>query len=136
MEITRKTEESYHGHGPTFRDACNRIGAILGLPLVRTSKKRGADKDLPSCAQWPHNVRPPDDYLGAYVPPQVDPPVPPTPATRCQACDAVSPLIDNALMFLRSLTPTQRKLGGVAGCADALLTMRNIVPTSGDNEDG
>jgi hypothetical protein len=136
MEITRKTEESYHGHGPTFRDACNRIGAILGLPRVRNSKKRGAEKDLPSCAQWPHNVRPPDYYLGAYIEPTPEPPNPPQQPTRCQTCDAVSPLIDQALMFLDSLTPTQRKLGGVAGCADALLTMRNIVPTSGDNEDG
>ncbi len=31
-------------------------------------KKRGKDKDLPSCAQWPLNVRPRDYYLGAYKP--------------------------------------------------------------------
>jgi hypothetical protein len=31
-------------------------------------KKRGPDKDLPSCAQWPHNVRPAGFYLGAYKP--------------------------------------------------------------------
>ena len=31
-------------------------------------KKRGKDKDLPSCAQWPHNVRPAGFYLGAYKP--------------------------------------------------------------------
>jgi hypothetical protein len=59
-------EDGFHGHGPKFRDQCNRIGALLGLPPVRTSKARGKDKALPSCAQWPHCVRPADYYLGAY----------------------------------------------------------------------
>jgi hypothetical protein len=36
---------------------------------VRPAKARGKDKDLPTCAEWPHNVRPPGYYLGAYVPP-------------------------------------------------------------------
>jgi hypothetical protein len=67
QEISRKTDGSYHGHGPVFRDHCNCIGALLGLPSVRTCKKRGADKDLPSCSQWPHNVRPHDYYLGALA---------------------------------------------------------------------
>ena len=44
---------------------CNRIGAKLGLPPVRTSKARGKDKDLPSCAYWPEDVRPDDYYQGA-----------------------------------------------------------------------
>ncbi len=70
QEISRKTDGSYHGHGPAFRDHCNCIGALLGLPSVRTCKKRGADADLPSCSQWPHNVRPNDYYLGAYAPHQ------------------------------------------------------------------
>ncbi len=35
---------------------------------LRSMKKRGKDKDLPSCAQWPLNVRPRDYYLGAYKP--------------------------------------------------------------------
>lgn len=60
-------EGSYHGHGPRFRDKANEIGALLGLPPVRTAKARGKDKALPSCAQWPHNVRPADYYLGAVV---------------------------------------------------------------------
>ena len=46
------------GHGPAFRDTCNRIGGALGLPPVKTSKARGPEKDLPSCAHWPFNVRP------------------------------------------------------------------------------
>jgi hypothetical protein len=65
-EITGQTERSYHGHGPAFRDECNRIGALLKLPPVRTAKARGKDRGLPSCAHWPMNVRPADYYLGAF----------------------------------------------------------------------
>lgn len=67
QEVVRKTEGGYHGHGPTFRGQANVIGASLGLGAVRTSKARGPDRDRPSCAQWPHCVRPDDYYLGAYV---------------------------------------------------------------------
>ncbi len=67
-EVTGQTDSGYHGHGPAFRDTANRIGAQLGLPPVRTSKRRGPDADLPSCAQWPHCVRPADFYTGGYVP--------------------------------------------------------------------
>ena len=48
-EVLGDLEDGYHGHGPKFRDQCNRIGAMLGLPPVRTSKARGKDKALPSC---------------------------------------------------------------------------------------
>jgi hypothetical protein len=65
-EVLGDLEDGYHGHGPKFRDQCNRIGALLGLPPVRTSKARGKNKALPSCAYWPHCVRPADYYLGAY----------------------------------------------------------------------
>jgi hypothetical protein len=68
QEVTGRTEEAYHGHGPAFRDECKRIGAILGLPAVRCCKARGRDRSLPSCAYWPHCVRPADYYGGAYVP--------------------------------------------------------------------
>ena len=67
MEIAGTNEDSYHGHGPSFRDKANEISDLLGLPPVRTSKARGKAKDLPSCAQWPHCVRPPDYYLGAVI---------------------------------------------------------------------
>jgi hypothetical protein len=66
-EIIGKGEESYKGHGPVFAGECNRIGEALGLPPVRPAKARGGQKDLPSCAQWPHNVRPAGYYLGAVV---------------------------------------------------------------------
>jgi hypothetical protein len=69
LEVLDDAEPSYKGHGPTFARECNRIGAALGLPPVRPAKARGKDKDLPTCAEWPHCVRPPDYYLGAYVPP-------------------------------------------------------------------
>ncbi len=65
QEVTGKTEDGNHGHGPGFRDKANEIGAKLGLPKVRTNQKRGKDKDLPSCSQWPH--RPDGFYLGAVV---------------------------------------------------------------------
>jgi hypothetical protein len=66
-EITGQTEKGYHGHGPAFRDECNRIGKELGLPPVRTSKARGPEKELPSCAHWPFNVRPEGYYRGALT---------------------------------------------------------------------
>jgi hypothetical protein len=72
FEALGETESSYHGHGPRFRDKANEIGARLGLSPVRTNKARGKNKDLPSCSQWPHNVRDGGYYLGAYVPPSGD----------------------------------------------------------------
>lgn len=72
-EITGSLEDSYHGHGPAFAAMCNQIGSALGLPPVRSMKKRGKEKDLPSCAQWPLNVRPEGYYLGAYKMTEPDP---------------------------------------------------------------
>src|SRR5262249_48651882 len=66
-EVSGQTEEGYSGHGPHFRDLANKIGAKLGLPPVRTGKKRGKEKDLPSCSYWPHIVRPAEYYQGAYT---------------------------------------------------------------------
>jgi hypothetical protein len=66
-EVMGDLEGSYHGHGPLFRDKCNEIGEKLGLPPVRTCKKRGKDAELPSCSLFPHNVRPLEYYRGAYV---------------------------------------------------------------------
>jgi len=72
-EVASHEEESYHGHGPYFADHANLIGADLDLPPVRSGKRRGADATRPSCAQWPHNVRPRalrdparDYYQGAF----------------------------------------------------------------------
>ncbi|MGO9121471.1 MAG: hypothetical protein ACLQPD_28165 [Desulfomonilaceae bacterium] len=58
---------SYISHGPTYRDKANEISAKIGLGRVRASKTRGKDKDLPSCAYWPHCVRPDYHYKGAYL---------------------------------------------------------------------
>jgi len=69
QEVSGDRDTEYHGHGPAFRDRANVIGAVLGLPTVRTCKARGKDADRPSCSQWPHNVRPGDFYGGAYIPP-------------------------------------------------------------------
>ena len=68
LEILQVPERSYDGHGPLFRDTANTIGAHLGLPPVRASKVRARERTLPSCAQWPHNVRPADYYCGAIQP--------------------------------------------------------------------
>jgi hypothetical protein len=68
-EVLDNLEPGYKGHGPLFAAKCNEVGAALGLPPVRPAKARGKDRDLPSCAQWPHNVRPEGYYLGAYVGP-------------------------------------------------------------------
>jgi hypothetical protein len=65
-EVTGQVERSYHGHGPAYRDECNRIGKALGLPPVRTAKARGPEKSLPSCAHWPLNVRPEGYYREAF----------------------------------------------------------------------
>lgn len=67
-EILGKSEPSYSGHGPVFKEQCNRIGDIIGLPLVRDCKRRGRYAELPSCAHWPHNVRPIDYYKAVYQP--------------------------------------------------------------------
>jgi len=77
MEVICKHEVSYDGHGPTFRDTANLIGASLGLPPVRASKAPKKERDrLPSCAQWPHNVRPADYYQGAVCHAWKPPPLP------------------------------------------------------------
>jgi len=73
QERSGQTEHAWHGHGPSFRDRANAIGRALGLPPVRTGKRRGPDRHLPSCAQWPHCVRPSEYYLGAYRPPVATP---------------------------------------------------------------
>jgi hypothetical protein len=69
QEVLHEPETSYHGHGPIFQAHANRIGALLGLSPVRTSKARGKEKALPSCSHWPHIVRPAHFYHGALRPP-------------------------------------------------------------------
>jgi hypothetical protein len=72
-EVLHDIEPSYKGHGPVFAGECNRIGEALGLAEVRPAKARGPLKELPSCADWPHNVRPRDYYLGAVADPEPKP---------------------------------------------------------------
>lgn len=68
-EYLDKPEGSYDGHGPRFRDAANTVSARLGIQEeVRASKVRKQQQSYPSCAYWPHNVRPRNYYMGAYVP--------------------------------------------------------------------
>lgn len=67
FEVRGDAEASYKGHGPVFAGECNRIGALLDLPPVRPAKQRGPQAALPSCASWPHNVRPAAYYEGALT---------------------------------------------------------------------
>lgn len=68
QEVLTVIERGYPGgHGTSFRDKANEIGAQLGLPPVRAHKKRPGKTELPTCASWPHIVRPPDYYLGALA---------------------------------------------------------------------
>jgi hypothetical protein len=124
QEITGTREKSYHGHGPTFRDRANAIGAVLGLPPVRTCKSRGKDADLPSCSQWPHNVRPPDFYMGAYVTDRMAP--------QCFTVPAEPGALGEALA--RLLTPEDAAIvaGTLVRCFGLDPTALVGVPTSGD----
>jgi hypothetical protein len=117
-EILHEPEDGWHGHGPKFRDECNRIGALLGLSPVRTSKRRGADQHLPSCAQWPHTVRPAAHYLGALADPE--PPEPKVPA----AC----PQTLARFCLTRGMTAAQQ----YAFVVDSLRQLRALLPISGD----
>lgn len=127
QEVTDEREEAYHGHGPKFRDVCNRIGAALGLPPVRTAKARGKDKDLPSCAHWPHNVRPVGYYLGAYLPsaPAAASPTP-IPPSSAEAKDEVARAADE---LRRRFTPAQQRalLGRLAGGVNLSQVIRRAI---------
>jgi hypothetical protein len=150
MEITGQMEDDYHGHGPEFRDVANRIGADLGLPPVRMSKKRGPDKDLPSCAQWPHCVRPSEYYLGAYIDPQrereKEPPIV-DPPPQVDDTAALLARIRKALMHVQGAKESLDELLGeteedsTQGMMAALALTDLLkaeecltVPTSGDTE--
>jgi hypothetical protein len=66
---------NYGGHGCTFSQKANEIGARLEIPPVRLRNKKshsGKTADLPNPSQWPHCVTPIEHYLGAYVPASQD----------------------------------------------------------------
>jgi hypothetical protein len=90
QEVTGNAEPAYHGHGPGFTSKCNEIGAALGLPAVVARNRKGGK--LLRSAQWPHNVRPLDYYLGAYDPeggtpdPGEQNPAPPPDMIICPHC--------------------------------------------------
>jgi hypothetical protein len=120
--VTGETEASYHGHGPAFAAVCNRIGAALGLPPVRSAKKRGKDRDLPSCAQWPHNVRPPEYYQGAFWPPAEgddqgegdgEPEAAPLEDRLCRSCRAVEDVYQHLIGYKGLMSPLPK---GRDGC--------------------
>jgi len=63
QEVTGISENSYHGHGRTFRDKCNEIGSNIGLRQVGLKTRGG----LPPCSSWPHSVRNDGYYFGAIL---------------------------------------------------------------------
>lgn len=68
LEIVKYPELNYSGHGPEFRDYCNRIGKTLDLPAVRASKCHPKVRSMVSCAMWPWGIRPKEYYQGAFTP--------------------------------------------------------------------
>lgn len=62
-KVLHDPEDNYHGHGPLFRDECNRIGRQLGYPDVRTPKQTAQKfEHLEKCNYWPQTVCPVDRY--------------------------------------------------------------------------
>jgi len=133
-EVTGQTEASMHGHGPAFRDMCNQIGRQLELSPVGTKRQ----KHLPACNQWPHNVRPPDYYLGALADAEA-PTVEPEPAapgaraygamftTALAALDAAA-ASDVLAWWVDALSPAVR-----AALPDPSPAIP-VVPTNGDGK--
>ena len=124
VEVLKEPENSFHGHGPRFRDECNRVGQILGLSQVRTAKKRGQDKDLPSCTNWPYIVRPEGYFQGAWPIQVLNEPV------NCVRTNTIQNTTEDSFTpnfwvppehldwmneFLGSLFKTERKLDATLG---------------------
>ena len=68
IEVLGKAEEAEKSHGPVFAAECTRVGTMLNLPAVGPARASRRTAGVPSCAQWPINVRPANYYLGAYDP--------------------------------------------------------------------
>jgi len=67
QEVEENPENKFKGHGPIFRDHCNRIGEDLGFLEVRTAKQNSKDeKEKPLCAYWPHRENAEEYYMGAF----------------------------------------------------------------------
>lgn len=67
QEIEENDETKFKGHGPIFRDHCNRIGTDFGFLEVRTAKQNSKDeKEKPLCAYWPHRENAEEYYRGAF----------------------------------------------------------------------
>lgn len=59
-----ENEDGYSGHGPIFASQCNRIARLLGINTdVTTRRRKGNDREIPVCAQWPTNIRPEGYYF-------------------------------------------------------------------------
>lgn len=55
-------------HGARFVETANRIGKELGSIDSVVDRARGSrNAGQPTCCRWPHNVRPPGYYGGAFV---------------------------------------------------------------------
>ena len=75
MEVLQHAEDSYDGHGPRFRIRPTVLAPVWACHRSAPRRCRKQHRHLPSCAQWPHNVRPRDYYCDAITP-QREPPLP------------------------------------------------------------
>jgi hypothetical protein len=53
MEQRGVREDGYKGHGPVFTSEVNRIGTMLGLPSVRSKRRKGQGEEILISSQWP-----------------------------------------------------------------------------------
>lgn len=66
-EIEENFEDKFKGHGPYFRDHCNRIAEDLGFLQVRCANQKSKEEiEKPLCAYWPHRTDADEHYKGAF----------------------------------------------------------------------
>ena len=64
LEVLGDGEEGWRGRGPLFCREANRIGELLGLPVVEPRRRAFRGMGQPVAAFWPWALRPEGYYLG------------------------------------------------------------------------
>ena len=134
VEELGRPEVAEKGHGPVFAGQCNRVGAVLNLPGVGQARASRRKPGMPSCAQWPVNVRPSDYYKGAYNPAGVQ--TQPTTPTAPQGQGTVPGTGAQVTVLQQQVAALQAQLSTVTGERDQaradLHAVRASVPTPDD----
>ena len=126
-------ETAEKGHGPVFARECNRVGALMtpSLPDVGQARASRRKPGVPSCAQWPVNVRPSDYYKGAYNPNGVQ--TQPTTPTAPQGQGTIPGTLAQVTVLQQQIAALQAQLSTVTGERDQaradLHAVRASVPT-------